>query len=772
MNILHKTLRSILHQKLNSSIIIISLAIGMACVNLIAIFINRELSTDSFHAHKDLIYTLKCDDPFSDNGKMYRCAYGSAEYMKNNFGQVEDFCRINNAGSPVKLTVNHNTYYDQPICMGASENFFDFFSYELLTNNPKTALETESSLVISEDLARIYFGSTDAVGQIITFTGRKQEETMVVTGVFRKPVDNSQLQFDMIRLIGEKESRCYVRLSPGTNPNELESILKENKENIPIIHNGTPGQYYLEPFQETYFNTSRYMSVEASRDKKDLWVAMVIGLLIMAIACFNFLGLINNNLYSKTKEFTVRRINGGSEMDLVKIFMSENLVLIAISFVLSLYLMVWITPYFNTITSVAISSGFILQFQQVLILLSAVFLLLLVTFLFAFTRIHLDLKRNALKPANYKFGRRIQLPAFNIFQIASSVALIICAVVIIRQMNFITEKPIGLNKQVIEVKIPGQYQQLASTFKEELKKVASIEAVSITTASPVLEHFLVLLQYNENGVDKQYSTAIFMGDENYFSTVGIQLVEGERFSGNPLADKGKCLINESLARQFPDQDLIGKELPGMESYTVLGIVKDFHYSSLKSVIGPGIITFSDKGGHLMVKARENQLPFVQDAIEKTWAKLIPDLPLNIESVGDRFEWFHRENKNYIRLIGACCFISIFLSMIGLFAISFQTSRFRTKEIGIRKVNGAKIWEVMLMLNMDSVKWVAIAFVIATPIAWYAMNNWLENFAYKASLSWWIFILAGALALGISLSTVSWQSWLAARRNPVEALRYE
>jgi putative ABC transport system permease protein len=434
--------------------------------------------------------------------------------------------------------------------------------------------------------------------------------------------------------------------------------------------------------------------------------------------------------------------------------------------------MVWITPYFNTLTGVNISSGFVFQLEQVLILLSAVFLLLLVTFLFAFTRIHFDLKRNALKPANYKFGRRIQLPAFNIFQIASSVALIICAIVIIRQMIFITEKPIGLNKQVIEVKIPSSYQQLASTFKEELEKVASIEAVSITTASPVLEHFLVLLKYNESGVEKQYSTAIFMGDENYFSTVGIQLVKGEGFSGNPSADKDKCLINESLVKQFPNQDLIGKELPGMESYTVLGIVKDFHYSSLKSVIGPGIITFNNKGGHLMVKARENQLPYVQDAIEKTWAKLIPDLPLNIESVGDRFEWFHRENKNYIQLIGACCFISIFLSMIGLFAISFQTSRFRTKEIGIRKVNGAKIWEVMLMLNMDFVKWVAIAFVIATPIAWYVMDKWLQNFAYKTQLSWWIFMLAGLLALAIALLTVSWQSWLAARRNPVEALRYE
>ncbi len=174
----------------------------------------------------------------------------------------------------------------------------------------------------------------------------------------------------------------------------------------------------------------------------------------------------------------------------------------------------------------------------------------------------------------------------------------------------------------------------------------------------------------------------------------------------------------------------------------------------------------------MVKARENQLPYVQDAIENTWAKLIPDLPLNIESVGDRFEWFHRENKNYIRLIGACCFISIFLSMIGLFAISFQTSKQRTKEIGIRKVIGARTWEVLVLLNLDFVKWVAVAFFISIPFAWFVMRMWLQNFAYRTELNWWIFVLSGTMILGIILTIVSWQSWKVAKSNPIEALRYE
>jgi len=210
----------------------------------------------------------------------------------------------------------------------------------------------------------------------------------------------------------------------------------------------------------------------------------------------------------------------------------------------------------------------------------------------------------------------------------------------------------------------------------------------------------------------------------------------------------------------------------MEDRIVTGIVKDFHYSSLKSLVEPAFIAFDPKGLHLMVKPSENQIAQAHEAIAEIWKQLIPDYPLNMETIGDRYDWLHRENQNYLQLIGACCIISVFLSMIGLFAISFQSSRYRTQEIGVRKVNGAKISEVMAMLNRDFVKWVAIAFIIATPIAYYGMNSWLENFAYKTELSWWIFALAGLLALGIALLTVSWQSWKAATRNPVEALRYE
>ena len=771
MKNLNIIVRSIFRQRLNSGIILISLAIGIACFNLIILFLSRELRTDSFHKKADQIYALQCDDPFVPGGRMYLCRVGSAEYVKNNFAQIEDFCRISAAGSQ-KIEVNGEEYFDKPLIISTSPNFFDFFSYRLLTNNPETALEATNNLIISRDLAVKYFGLQDPLGKIITFFNRDKVEQMVVSGIFEKPVNNSQIEFDMVRLIGESDSRCYVRLTNKNDVAELEKLFKEKKETIPSIYIGTPGSYYLKPLKEVYFDSTRHTSFEASRDKTDLWIALIIGFMIIGIASFNYLGLLANNLVEKTKEYNIRRINGGSAFSFILDFMVENLILITVSFILSLLLMQEMVPFFNELTGSNITERFIFQKSQISFLLVIVFLLLFITFLFVLYRVQSDLNNVTLKPGKEKSFSNVHFPVFNILQLAGSVVLIICSIIIIKQMSFITNMPIGLDKEVIEVKLPPSYAEKAGLFKSELEKISTIDKVSLCGTSPLLEHFLLLLKYSENGVQKEYSPAGFTGDENYIKTLGIILVDGSDFSENAGSNKNKCLVNESFVKLFAGQDLIGKPVPGMEDRIVIGIVKDFHYSSLKSYVEPAFIAFDNKGGHLMVKGTENQNRQTRETIAEVWKKLIPDYPVNIESTGDRYEWFHRNNKNYIRLIGACSLISLFLSMIGLFAISYQTSRYRTKEIGIRKINGARIYELLGMLNGDYLKWMAIACLIAFPAAWYAMNKWLNNFAYKTEFSWWVFALAGAITVGIVLITVSWQSWRAATRNPVEALRYE
>jgi putative ABC transport system permease protein len=764
-------IRNIVRQKLNSGVIITSLSVGIACLGLITVFISLELNTDSFQKDKNRIYALKCTDPWIPDGKMYQCRDGSAEYMKENFSQVENYCRLASTGAQ-KVIINDQTYFDHPGMIAASVNFFDFFSYALLTNNQETCLESPNDLVISVDLARKYFGEENPLGKLITIVNGTREERMVVKGLFRKPFENSQLKFDMVRQIKKGDSRCYVKLASGINQKEVEKLFEEQKANIPSINTGAPGQFYLVPMKKVYFDTSRHVSYEASRDMKDLWIALIIGLVIFSVASFNYLGLLNNNLLAKSKIFAVQRVHGGSKLSIILDFMAESLIMIISSIILGFFIMLLMIPFFNNLTNTHISVSYMLGARPVLIQISIIAVLLLFTFLFVAFMIRINIDFNTLKPSASKTNRRIQLPAFNIFQIASSLVLIVFSIVILKQTNYISEKPIGLDKQVIEVKIPGEYGGKMQAFKEEMESHSSVSEVSVAGASPVLEHFLVLLRYTENGVEKEYVPAGFSGDENYISTLGIQIIDGAGFSENVSANKDKCLINESLAKLFPGKNLIGSSLPGMENQIVTGIVRDFNYSSLKSIVEPAFISYNPKGLHLMVKPMEGQIAQARLDISGTWKRLIPDYPLDEESIGDRYEWLHQENRNYIRLIGACCVISLFLAMIGLFAISVQTSIYRVKEIGIRKVNGAKILEVMELLNRDYVKWVVIAFVVATPVSWYLMHKWLQAFAYKTDLSWWIFALAGLIALGIALLTVSWQSWRAAVRNPVEALRYE
>ena len=455
---LFQIFRSLFRDRLNTLVIIISLAVGIACINLIFLFLNRELSTDGFHKYKDQIYALKSDDPWIPGEKMYQCKSGSAEYMKANIAQVEDFCRFNNSNA-LKIVVNKEEYFDHPQIIGASVNFFSFFSYKLLTTNPGTALEAANSLVISADLADKYFGKDDPVGKIITLVNRNKTDQMTVTGIFEKPVDNTQINFDMVRLIGDIDSRCYVRLVKDADPKELVKLFSEKKETIPVINTGTSGPtYYLEPLQKAYFDTSRGLVVENNRDKRDLWIALIIGLMIIGIAIFNYLGVLTNKFLGKVKEYYLRRINGSTLPDLIARFMLENSIIVAISFLIGLFLMLDALPFFNTLINSNITNSFIWQPRQIAILTGVLVFVLLITLLFGTYLIRSNLNINLLKTDQDQTVRSIQIPLFNIFQLASSMALIICSLIIIRQMNFITQKPIGLNKDVIEIKIPPAVQ--------------------------------------------------------------------------------------------------------------------------------------------------------------------------------------------------------------------------------------------------------------------------------------------------------------------------
>lgn len=760
--------RSLKRSGLNSTVITLSLAVGLACLILIVTFIVRELNTDDFHRYKKHIYALQADDPWDPKSKMYYIRAGAAEYMKTNYAEVIDFCRISNV-SPQKVVVKNTSFFDDKKTIAASSNFFEFFSFPLKWGDPEHVLQTKQDVVISERLADRFFGTSNPVGQVITFGTTRD---LIVTGVFTKTPQNSQIVFDMVRMETDWDSRCYIRLADNTDVKKLETKLQADKSEIPVIHDGTPGAYSLKGLKKTYFDTSRRQPIEASRDIEDLKIAAIIGLLIFGVGVFNYLGLVNNRIIEKVEEYSIRRINGSSKTDLIGYFFTENLLLIFAALVLSLPLIAVALPFFNSLVGTSLRLNSVLHLEVIVAVFSILTVIFLSTLFFVNGKISQVFRTSTLQQSTSGFKSRKTFPAFNISQLAISIALIAVSLVISQQISYIVNKDIGINRQALEVKIPPDYGNKTGVFKEELKRQASVAVVSRTQASPVLEHFVLLLHYQDEGQEKQYTPAGFIGDQNYISVLDIELTGGRDFSSNPEANINTCIINESLASLFPDRDLINTKLPGNEEMTIIGIAKDFHYGSLKHFVEPAYIAYGNEGTHLMVMPNQGQTNEAREAITMAWKKLIPDFPVRIESVGERYAWMHRENRNYAKLIGACSLISVFLCMIGLFVVSFQASRRRTKEVGIRKVNGARIIEILSLLNKRFIAWVGIAFIIATPVAWYAMNQWLKNFAYKTDLNWWIFALAGLLALGIALLTVSWQSWKAATRNPVEALRYE
>lgn len=766
---LKQSLRSLVRDPFNTIVMIISLTIGIFCSVLILSFILHELGTDNFHADKERIYALKCDDPWIQNTKMYYCRAGSAEYMKKNFSSVEDYCRINNSNAS-KIVVNNQSYFDKPQIIGASKNFFRFFSYDLLTRNSETVLESRNNLVISTDLATKYFNS-DALGKVITLVYSDTIEEMIVTGVFKKVPGNTQLVFDMVRQIGDKDSRCYLKLSQGSDPQEVERIFYENRKDIPVVHMGNPGAYFLTPLKAAYFDTSRATVADRSRDRKDLRIAGMIGLLIISVALFNFLGIMANKFNRKIREFFIRRINGGSFADLVCRFFIENSIIILLAFLFAILLIPDILTFFNSLVDSHMSEKFIFQADQLMILAAFLLILLLASLLFTVYLIGSNSNLVSLK-ADYTYKwKSFNLPFFNIFQISTSIILISCSLVILRQINYITGKPIGLDKHVIEVKIPAQYTTKANVFKDELLKHGSVNNVSVVGASPLLEHYLLGLRYMQDGIEKEYTPSGFDGDENYFDVLNIKLLEGNGFNDRTSHTK-ICIINQAFASLFPDRNLVGEGMPGMEENIITGIVEDFHYSGFKEGIGPAFISYSNKGGHLLVKATDGNELEARKAIDEVWHLLIPDFPLDTESIGERLEWFHKDEMNFRKLIVTCSLISLFLSVIGLLAVTYQKARSRTKETGIRKINGATMKDIQILINKGFLRWTAIAFLIATPVSWIVMHRWLQGFAYKTNLPWWIFFMAGGFAFLMTILTVNWQIFCVARKNPVESLRYE
>ena len=767
-HILKITLRNYRKNLLFTMIIVFGLAISMASILVITRYVIREYSTDSFHKEFNNIF-LVMNMSSSDNSSTVNQDW--AEKIKSGYPEVKEACRIDrikldviNQSGPIKLND----------VLSTDLSFFTIFSFPIIKGDAANPLPDPQSIVISESTAKKLFGKEDPLGKEIKTKIDNLENQLTVTAVAKDPPADSRIQFEAL-VSFESKSFHYRMMSFSSNTQGTYKVmymcdiylLIHEKANIPLMDNRLKKESYredkqesyfsylkLQPYSELYFDKNQTDSFKHG-DKTMLFVFSSLALLLILLACINYINLTTIKAFTRTREIGYKKVAGASRRLLAIQFLIESMGLSLIAFILALFLSKYMANIFGRLVNSTVDVSWFYQFPQILwVLLFAVVLGMISGY---YPAMYLSrIKTSELFKGQSLTGRHILFLPKNlfIFQFTIAITLIISAMIIEKQLNFINNKELGFEKNnMLHLSIPSDIKPFA--LKDELLKSPGIADVSLSYGTPA----------RLAATDGKYW--FLMVDTSFVPNFEITLLKGRNFSPG---DKNVCLVNESLMNINQWDEYMGNQVNGNE---IIGVVKDFHTSSLYEKIVPVEIDFNTSFlPDMSIKMNSSNIEGTLDFIKATWKRIAPYSPMEYYFYDDWIGKQYKKEEAFAKLISVFTLIAILISCLGLFGLLTYLIERRAKEIGIRKINGAENIEIMLMLNQDFAKWVAISFILASPVAWFILNKWLQNFAYKTELNVWFFALAGLIALGIALVTVSWKSWLAARRNPAEAIKYE
>jgi putative ABC transport system permease protein len=789
--------RNLWKQKGYASINIFGLAIGLTCFLLIILFVRFELSYDTFHKKADRIYRIAKEDP----GNYY---FGSNQFaitpaplastLMEAFPEVEYATQI----EWLNLLLEHGEkrFYENGIY--ATEHFFHVFSFSLLQGNPHTALKAPNSIILTESLARKYFGDADPVGQSLSVGYSNRKVPMKITGVVADAPANSHFSFDY--LIAMSSSEAYARnLGQWDDNNYFTYAALRPGYSLPVFKTklaALPQQYLRQydhyqkhpeeistffPQALTDIHLHSHVNFEfgVNGDIKYVYMFSVIGLLILLIACINYMNLVTARSALRAREVGVRKAMGAGRLQLVKQFLGESIIPAVLATLLAIVLMKLLLPVFNMLTQ----RQLILDITRDTGILA---ILLLIGFcvgvlagsypafvMSAFqpvTVIKSGLQRN--------HGNATLRNLLVVVQFTITVPLIIATIVVQKQLHYIHSSDTGINRDHI-ISIPVRDRTATERFavlKQNLLQHPNVLGVTASLQPPTRIAQQSDIREWEGAAEGQQVSAYNMGVEHDFiDMMGIKLVEGRNFSTSFTTDEGEAmLINETLARQLGWKTAVGKwfHLNGRKG-RIAGVMKDFNFQSFHEKIAP-LALFVDPRHYatLLVKVRPEEMQKTIAFLEKTMTGFSPGYPFDYQFLDDAYDRMYQTETRLGSLFSYFTTVALVIACLGLLGLAAFTASQRTKEIGIRKVMGASVTSIVAMLSKDYLKQVFIGFLIAVPIAWWAMNNWLKDFAYRIEVQWWMFALAGLLAVVISLLTVSFQSVKAALTNPVKSLRSE
>jgi len=787
-NYLIVAFRNIIRHRVYSLINLLGLAVGITCCTLLLLWVEDELSYDRFHENADDICRVIQQIDFADRSTTWAITQGPlGPSLKKDIPEIINMART----KPLHfITLNHqDKTFDETIIL-ADGSFFEMFSFPFLKGDPRTTLAERHSVVLAEETAEKYFGRENPVGKTITvkFYGLGSFP-FLVTGVMRKLPQNSSLKPQIIipfvfgRELGLTVDRwdnsftnTFIQLQKNIHYREVVAKISGYLDDKPTIEKES--RLDLQPLKKIHLY-SNYDFDGPHGDISQVVIFSSIAVLILLIACINYMNLATARAAGRAREVGIRKVVGAVKADIVKQFLGESILLAFLALLLAIMLVDLLLPVYNSMVNKQLSLAYLNRFPMI------IGMLLIALFTGIASGSYPALFLSTFKPVR-AFKGALQSGARNstvrktliVVQFSLTIGLIICTAITSNQLNYLQDKTLGYDrKSMLLASLRGNVRKQFPSLKNELLKHPNISNVTVSSSLPNRWFYFSNSLWHWEGQDPD-EEILFRGlavGHDFFETFGMQIVAGRSFSKKFPADITEAVIvNEAAVKAMRMNAPIGQRLTkDNRQYHIVGVVKNYHFRSLHHKIEPMILLYrEDPGGILAVKLRSDDLSDTIGFIEDLWKKFEPDFPVVYGFVDELLNDWYISEKRTETIFRYFSFLAVFIAALGLFGLASFVTEQRVKEIGIRKVLGASVSSIVALLIKEFTKWVVAANIIAWPLAYLSMNYWLQNFAYRVALTPWPFVLAAGLAFVIALATVIYQTVKAAVANPVDSLRYE
>ncbi|HNP18398.1 MAG TPA: ABC transporter permease [Fulvivirga sp.] len=805
--------RNLVNHKFYSAINITGLGISMACCILISLFVIDELSYDKFYTDADRIYRINSDIKFGENEFHFAVApapMGPA--LLEEIPEIESVVRFRSRGTYLVRTAEAVESIKENNLIFADPSFFTLFGIDMVEGNAKDALTEPMSIAISQSIAKKYFQQNDPLGQILILDG---DNEFHVTAVYQDIPDNSHFKFDFIMPLETLEVSkdqiwvsnnyfTYFKVREGVNPNQLDIKINKMVEahvapqvkqftgnTMDEFHSaGNYMDYKSQPLSKIYLHSPFNFDIGKTGDITYVYLFLIIAIFILVIACINFMNLSTARSANRAKEVGVRKVLGSYKSHLVRQFLTESILISLVAFLFSIVVVNIALPFFNELSGKSLSIPFNQPLYYLVFIATALFIGFLAGVYPAFFL-------SSFRPVNVLKGKLslgsksgLVRSGLVIFQFAISIILLIGTVTVYRQLQFIQNKKLGFNKeQVLLINDSYMLDDKLQSFKDEILKIANVKSATISGYLPVSGYNRSDQTYWPEGKEPSQDNLISMQnwkvDEDYLKTMGMELVWGRNFNKNLASDSNAVILNEKALTAFNLDNKNGTILtfdfnsntgdiiPNQYiKYHVIGVVKDFNYESMTQPIGNLSLHLGRSSSTMAVRLNTVDFQESINSITAVWKEFAPELALNYKFLDSAFEDMYRSEKRLASVFTVFAGLAIFIGCLGLFALAAFMADQRTKEIGIRKVMGASVKTIVFMLSKEFSKLIILSFIIATPLAWWGVTQWLSKYSYKIDFGVEVYILSGLLAFIIAWLTVGYQSIKAAISNPVDSLRSE